>query len=269
MRKAPSATYLAAVLALAAGACGSDRAVYGHFPWRDGNPGLRNVDLTVGSDDLEGHLAVSVVLSGNHAGRDGGCLVVDSGWQVSVDGIPLERRYAGGEARPTMISGVALQISKCANPWFRSRAGARFERRPTSLVVVEEGQRRGSMTVRLLFTPRGLRVLPSSQLRPGERVTLEWQPLSDRWVGYDLSTTAALHRPGEEDVNIARSQLTIDPPRFSFVLPEVHPGPATIRLSTLYLEALPEIVACTGLASCYGSVSVSGAGGAQVTILPR
>jgi hypothetical protein len=228
----------------------------GRFDQLATNRGFPDLDLMVSSSDQSGVVAVSVTL-GDDRGSDG-CFVADDGWRVVVDGEELDLRYRGGEASPMEISGVKWQIERCASAQFVSRAGARFRRREVSVVELEHDDRRADAAVRDLFTPRQARLLTAAPFRPGDRLTFEWHPLDDVWIGSGLSASVFLYWPNEATARVERPNLEVDPPRFSFVLPELRPGPIRISWGLTDMEAHPRIIGCRWLRSCYSHGGVSG-----------
>jgi hypothetical protein len=257
------------LLAAALAGCGRGLASHpGDFSMLSTNRGFPNVEVTLGSDDLGGPVAVTVQLGflrDRHA-----CLIADRSWRVTVDGVPLVLAFPGGPASPTSISGVEFQISRCRSAHFVSPPGAEFAPRPVSLVEVDLEDRHAEVAVEHLFTRTRLVVHPGTELRPGTPVTLEWQPGNDEWDGYDLSTELHIRRGKETAVSVlSPAKLTCRPPLFHFVMPDLSPGPAKLSLSLVYLTPHPHVARCRWVERCYVHRTLSAAGELDINVLPR
>ncbi len=135
---------------------------------------------------------------------------------------------------------------------------------PRSQIAVELGTRRAHMTVERLLVPRALRVLPSTQLRVGDRVTLEWTPTSDRWSPGVGPREVFLYGPNDFSM---RPRADFDAPHVRFTMPAVRPGPAKVELSGVGLVAHPDVVACHGLERCRATAR-TGPYGVDLVVLP-
>ncbi|WP_394827972.1 hypothetical protein [Pendulispora albinea] len=227
-----------------------------------------DLDLTIGASKMSEpqpmQLTVQLSRHERWTDRDPDCFVAPDDMHVTVDGQVLELSDKGGKARPMMISGVEMQLINCAPAIFRSRMNSIFEDRVESTVVVEGSGRRADARIRHLLARRQVQIEPSNQLRPGDRVTLVWTPAEDEWSGSTESTDVHIYYPNDFSVVV---KPDVAPPRFIFVVPSVRPGPAKMGLNTIYLQAHPNVLACTGLNSCY-AVADSPAE-VEVTVAPR
>ena len=111
--------------------------------------------------------------------------------------------------------------------------------------MVEHGGRRGEVIAPNLLGKRAVRVVPGTTVSPGDRVSLEWTD-RDRWIGDHLATSLVLYSPDEFSLSL---ELEIEPPRFSFVVPQVRPGKAQLMLYPGNLRlAVP--ARCSGFRAC-------------------
>ena len=225
---------------------------------REGSPGpFDDLELTVqASQRIDGPLELTATLS-----REGDeCFVAPPQMRIVVDGRPLEMVYAGGASRGQMISGVRVQMTPCNGASFHATG---FERRPRSQITVELGNRRAHMTVNNLLVPRVLRVLPSTQLRAGDRVTLEWTPTTDQW---SRSGPAEVFLYWPDDFS-QHPRAEFDAPNVRFTMPAVRPGPAKVDLYGMGLDAYPEVLGCHGLERCRATAR-TGPFGVDIVVLP-
>lgn len=194
---------------------------------------------------------VSVLVQLAHPARLGkrSCFVAPADVRVTVDGQLLELTDRGGPARASRISGIEIPDPIGCRPAIaRSPTGMRFEARATSTIVVEHGGKRGEVIASNILAKRTVRVRPSTTVRPGDRVTLEWTD-RDRWTGDDLATTLSIYNPGEFSLSLDREQLDIAPPMFSFVVPPIRPGRALVTLYPGNLRRASQ-ARCSGFHSC-------------------
>ncbi|WP_394844900.1 hypothetical protein LZC95_48625 [Pendulispora brunnea] len=228
-----------------------------------GSHTFSDVDLTIEAVKMRDRpMVITTRLSTD---SNSNCFVAPDDMRISVDGQALELGHKGGKAPPTMISGAPIQLTECAPAVFRSRMNSIFEDRAESIVVVESHGRRAEARIRHLLAQRQLEIQPSNQLRVGDRVTLVWTSTEDEWSGYSKAIGVTVYHPNDF---LVRLQPEIDPPRFTFVLPDVRPGPAKIELATTYIKAPPKVVACMGLKSCNAGAD-SGPAEVEVTVAPR
>ncbi|MDQ3336064.1 MAG: hypothetical protein M4D80_12920 [Myxococcota bacterium] len=225
---------------------------------REGTAGpFDDLELTVSASQMvDGPLEVTAMLT-----RDSEeCFVAPAGMRIVVDGQPLELASPGGKSRGQMISGVRVAFSTCNGAMFRA---AQIEPRPRSQITVELGNLRAHMTVQNLLVTRVLRVLPSAQLRAGDRVTLEWTPASDEWGSGSTPTDVFIYHPNEVSVH---PPVESKPPHFHFTMPAVRPGVAKIDLDA-GREAHPKVLGCHGFERCRATAH-TGPRDVDIVVLP-
>ena len=185
-------------------------------------------------------------------GRERRCFEAPDDLHVTIDGHALQLTARGGPSRPSRISGLEIQDPiGCTTAMFRPPPGMQLDALPESTIVLALGDEQAVVTIAGLLPKRTIAILPSKTVRAGDRVTLHWTD-DARWAGSDLSTAVSVYYPGELSHWIAREDLDVEPPRFSFVMPALRPGPALLDLKG-ELRQYARIVSCRGVKSCNAS----------------
>ncbi len=219
------------------------------------NPAPKRPSARPGFDDLvitiSAHQAVDspvgvLVQLAHSAGRKP-CFVAPDDLRITADGHPLEITDRGGPSRPSHFSGIEMPDLIGCRPVMAWASG--LAPRATSTIVVEQGAKYGEVTAPNLLPQRTVRILPSTTVRPGDRVTLDFTD-HDQWNGSQLSTAVSLYSPDGFGISIDHTRLDIAPPRFSFVVPSIRPGRAFLTLYPGDLRVASRGTRCHGFRSC-------------------
>lgn len=190
------------------------------------------------------------------------CFIAPDDLELSVDGHQLRRIHRGKPmTHVSQFSGVRFESEGCQPVLFEGQ-GLPLKIQPTTQVTAKLGGEVALVELDALLHPRGIRALGDANVRPGDRIEVEWSPSTDLWRGYDASTEFSLYWPDDFSTWIPRAQIEIDAPRFSFTLPELRPGEAILALRGVYLEAHSEIDRCD-----FGRCTVQGHTGAPEIVL--
>jgi hypothetical protein len=231
----------------------------------DADPSLARLELGVmASQMVDRPLEIHIALSDPDA-HGATCFAALQAYRVVVDGQPAQLLRDGSASGGTPISGIAINEGTCNPAAFLWRAPGGYVPTAQTTITVEHAGRTARATIANLTTRRELRMSPSSSVRPGDRVALEWWPRDDEWSGYPSDPSVHIYQPDELSVHAA---VQVDLPRFTFTMPDVRPGPVKVDLSHLYLEAHPIIRACEGVVRCTASAH-NGPGVLELVVLAR
>lgn len=207
-------------------------------------------EATVATQTSDGGTDVTValvlperLLALGSAPKTTACFVSPDALTVTLDGAPMGRLFAGGEARATMISGMALRFPRCAAPQWHLRVDKGTPAVSTIRFELHGGA--AEMTIEHLFTRRAIQV--QGALKPGAPVTLTWSPKSDVWRGTPRGALVHVYRPNEFSKQV--NELTFDDGTVRFTLPDVPAGKALIDFTPGAARVSPRIATC-GLRSC-------------------
>jgi hypothetical protein len=233
----------------------------------DSNADLSLARLELGvmaSQIVERPLEINISLSDPNA-HGATCFSAGQAYRVFVDGQPAQLLRDGNASQGAPISGILINEGTCNPAAFVWRATDGFVPTAQTTITVEHAGRTARTTIANLTMRRELRISPSSSVRPGDRVALEWWPREDEWSGYPSDPSVHIYQPDELSVH---ATVQVDLPRFTFTMPNVRPGPVKLDLSHLYLEAHPTIRACEGVVRCNVSAH-NGPGVLELVVLAR
>lgn len=229
------------------------------------DPALARLELGVmASQIVDRPLEINISLSDPDA-HGATCFAVGHAYRVFVDGQPAQLIRDGNASRGTPISGILINEGTCNPAAFVWRAPDGFVPTAQTTITVEHAGRTARTTIENLTMRRQLRISPSGSVRPGDRIALEWWPREDEWSGYPSDPRVHIYQPDELSVN---ATVQVAPPRFTFTMPDVRPGPVKLDLYHLYLEAHPKIRACEGVLRCTASAH-NGPGVLELVVLAR
>jgi hypothetical protein len=188
------------------------------------------------------------------ARKDDRCFRVTEALKVTLDGQPMKLTFAGGPARPTAVSGVAMLPNGCAPPTWRIVTPNRPSR---STVEFELHGGRGRMVIDHLLTRRTL-AMPQSA-RAGAPLSVRWTPAVDQWAGQYANVT--VYRTNEFSKEVLG---TYDQGAIRFTMPVVSAGPVRIDVRPQH-PVRPPVVEC-GLGAC--TVGAVTSWPAPITVVP-
>lgn len=194
-------------------------------------------------------LEISIALSDPDA-HGASCFAAGQAYRVLVDGQLAQLLRDGDASRGTPVSGVRIDEGECTPAAFLWRAPDGYVPTPQTTIMVEHAGHTARTTIANLTARRELRISPSSSVRPGDRVALEWWPREDEWSGHPSDPRVHIYQPDELSVH---ANVQVELPRFTFTMPDVRPGPVKLDLYHLDLEAHPTIRACDGVLRCTAS----------------
>ncbi|MCK5799598.1 MAG: hypothetical protein KAI47_20550 [Deltaproteobacteria bacterium] len=171
------------------------------------------------------------------------CLRLSAGATAKIDGVALQLKDRGG---------LDAQGHRCRPARFVLGGATRPGPAAESVVVVEDGDLSAEMHVANLLVARRPRITPGRTLRAGDRVTLTWEPKSDR-VFPPLSGLG-LFFYGQADGfsgQLGAHRIERVGRRYRFTLPPMRVGKVKLRLEPGAPQPRVKVLSC-GVAHCEG-----------------